>query len=429
MSKDRFAGKHIELFQLPSLITVDVIDNMLSVASECGASDVMFRSGTEVRARVNGAITKITDVSIDKEDIARFIGEAETNQLVTSVTAGHPRSFPYRVISKGKIQRFRMSVAAVNEERTEQGMRLVCRPISSRPPRLQELCLPKDLYEALTTKNNKGIILITGETGSGKSTLLSSTLDQKARDEGIHIGTIEDPIEYNLFYLNNETDSLVGQAGLNSHLHTYSEGLKGLLRDNPDVIMVGEMRDTDTIKLGVEASRTGHLVYSTLHVTNVAATVDRICVNFAEGERLAIALSLIDSLRTVVNQQLVPKLCQSCATPVRSDDEMLKETGADLSGARQPCGCDVCANTGYSGRVPLIEYLVFTNHTRSLLLRTLISEGIQGITMQLHELTENHGATKLMAATNAFEAGLISPEVFYAIYLENRTIELVNGNG
>lgn len=429
MRKDRFAGKHIPVFKLPSLITVDVFDNILSVAAESGASDIMFRSGTEARARVNGAIIKISEETIDKDDISRFIGDAETNQLVTSVTAGHPRSFPYRVISKGVIKRFRMSVAAVNEERTDQGIRLICRPISSRPPRLHELNLPGDLYAALTTKNNKGIILITGETGSGKSTLLSSTLDQKARDEGIHIGTIEDPIEYNLFYLNNETDSLVGQAGLNSHLHTYSEGLKGLLRDNPDVIMVGEMRDTDTIKLGVEASRTGHLVYSTLHVTNVAATVDRICVNFAEGERLAIALSLIDSLRTVVNQQLVPKLCQGCATPVCTDDELLNESGADLSRAKQPCGCELCGNSGFSGRVPLLEYLVFSNHTRSLLLRTLISDGIQGITMQLHELTENHGATKLMAAKAAFEAGLITPDVFKSIFLENRTIQLVNGNG
>ena len=430
-SNQKFFGRVIEPMSLPSTLSPSVFDEVLLLSTEHGASDIIFRSGTAVRARVNGSIQPISVGDVNAQEIDDFIQAAESTQMVTSVNAGHPRSFAYKIRKDGSSRsfaRYRVQATSVNEWKTDRGLRLVCRPIPEQPPRLEQLNLPPDLHAALTTQNNKGIILISGETGSGKTTLLAATLDQKARDSAIHIATIEDPIEFNLFYLNKETNSLVSQSGLNVNIQTFPEGMKGLLRDNPDVIMVGEMRDQDTIRLASEASRTGHLVYSTLHVNSVSATVDRICVSFDEGERLAIASSLIDSIRTLANQELVPRLC-SCAEPADITDSVLTNSGLSLEGARNPVGCDACSGTGYSGRVPLIEYLVLTNEARSSLLRKLMQQGMAGVTSELQHLVENYGQTKLKAAHDAFITGNIDVSVFRSILIEYQAMEFIKKNG
>ncbi|WP_370238603.1 type IV pilus twitching motility protein PilT [Neptunomonas phycophila] len=431
MSKDAFSTDELAVYRLPSVISISTFDEILALADESGASDIMFRSGTAARARIDGSLRSITDNIIERDDIARYVSEAETSQVVTSVTSGRPRSFSYRVVTPNGIRRFRMSLASVNEGRSEQGLRLIARPISNRPPRLDSLNLPSALHEAIKTPNNKGIILITGETGSGKTTLLAAALDEKARQDGINIATLEDPIEYNLFYLNDETESLVSQSGIGSHVQTFELGLRGLLRDAPNVIMVGEMRDTETIKLSVEASRTGHLVYSTLHVANIASIVDRVCVKFDGDERNDIASTLVNSLRSAVNQELVARLCPKCSQSCSSIDPLLIPLQLNLENAKtvnnEPC--DQCFGRGFNGRTPLIEYLVLTNEARLQLSTALMTDGIAGVTQCFQVLVDQFGQTKLQATINAFESGLISEDTLKHVYIEYQTMEALAAHG
>ncbi|SIQ98562.1 type IV pilus twitching motility protein PilT [Marinobacterium stanieri] len=424
--KARFTGTQVPLQDLPSIVGPNVFENLLTVCRDHNASDVIFRSGSTVRARVNGTLQAVTKVEIDKESIERFIQESESLATVTNIGAGHPRSLAYVVSGERRRDRYRLQATSVNEGMADDGIRLVARPISSRPPRLDDLNLPPDLVEALTTNRNKGIILVTGETGSGKSTVLGAALDQKARNEALHITTVEDPIEFNLFYLNDETQSSVSQSGLNTHVRSFPDAIKGLMRDNPDVIMVGELRDQDTIRLAAEASRTGHLVYSTLHVNAAAAVIDRICVSFPDSERMAIAASIIDALRTVLNQELVPKLC-SCATPYDRLDSIINDSGVDLDGIRQPAGCDACNHTGYSGRQPLMEYVVLRDDGRDALLRELMNGGMAGVTHLLSSLVKKHGLTKLESAKQAVETGKIAPDVFKSVLVETQAMDIIAG--
>lgn len=423
---EQFQSVSVPVQTLPSTITTDVFDTLLSVATECGASDIIFRSSTEVRARISGSLQRISDSEIEKEDIINFIQYCETEQTAIALTSGIPKSFAYTLITGKKRQRFRMSASSVNDKRTEYGVRLVCRPIQDRPLSLDSLDLPSDLKSILSTPINKGMILITGETGSGKTTLLASVIDEKAREDGIHIATLEDPIEFNLTYLNDHTSSIVSQASLGAHLSSFGVGLRGLLRDNPDVIMVGEMRDEETIKLGVEASRTGHLVYSTLHVTNVAAIVDRMCMAFKGGEQMQLAASLLDSLRCGVNQELLPKLCSNCAVPLEELPPILSTANISKGNAKQQSGCPKCNGTGFSGRTPIIEYLILTNDIRTALKTSLISDGLAGVSILLHKLVDELGQTKLKAAQDAFQSGLISCDQFVSIYMEYQTLEHLN---
>jgi Tfp pilus assembly pilus retraction ATPase PilT len=423
-----FEESLIEIIDIPSNVNHRVFNQLLDEGQKAGASDVIFRSGTTVRARLSGGLVKITNSEIDAGDIVRFIEHSENSQTVVSLQAGNPKSFAYTIdIGNHKRKRFRMSASSVNDKRGEYGLRLVCRPIKDRPIPLDELNLPAELAAILTTKNNNGLIILSGPTGSGKTTLLAAIIERKAQESGINIATLEDPIEFNLTYLNDETDSIVAQAAVGRNLASFQLGLRGLLRDNPDVIMVGEMRDTETIQLGVEASRTGHLVYSTIHVTSVSAIVDRMSIPFRDGEQIQMASSIIDSLRCGVNQDLVPKLC-GCALPIKSLDKVIADF-VDATNAKSPNGCELCGHKGYRGRTPLIEYVILTNDARTRLKTILIKEGLAGVSIYLHNIIDEYGQSKLRAAQKAFESGLISQEQFISVFIEYQTLEFLHKAG
>jgi type II secretory ATPase GspE/PulE/Tfp pilus assembly ATPase PilB-like protein len=152
-------------------------------------------------------------------------------------------------------------------------------------------------------------------------------------------------------------------------------------------------------------------------------------VNFSDGERLAIASTLIDSLRCIVNQELAPKLCQKCSVPLEYLDPILENSGLDQTLARKPAGCEACDGSGFNGRYALLEYLVLSNEARTELLKALITEGLGGITLLMQNLVEKFGQTKLQAARVGFESGMITEEVFRSIYVEYQTMELLNSHG
>lgn len=193
--------------------------------------------------------------------------------------------------------RFRASVV-----RQRLGLDMVFRIISTNIRSIQDIGLPIDHIVPLTRYHN-GLVLVTGSVGSGKSTTLAALIDFINRDREDHILTLEDPIEY----VFDSQSCHVNQREVHSHTESFAKALRGALREDPDVIMVGEMRDLETIQLALTAAETGHLVLGTLHTGNAPRTLDRILDVFPTDQRDQIRIMVSESLRGILSQQLVPK--------------------------------------------------------------------------------------------------------------------------
>jgi twitching motility protein PilT len=179
---------------------------------------------------------------------------------------------------------------------------IVCRQLNAAVPTLQQLKFPEIFTEI--PKEKTGLVLITGATGSGKSTTLAAILDEINRTKAVHIVTLEDPVEY----LHKHQVATFNQRELGLDFDTYANGLRAALRQAPKVILVGEMRDRDTVKIALSAAETGHLVLSTLHTINAGETINRILGMFEPDEQEQVRTRLSDSLRWIASQRLVPRL-------------------------------------------------------------------------------------------------------------------------
>ena len=249
---------------------------------------------------------------------------------------------------------------------TAFGERTVMRLLdkSAGAKRLDQMGLPPKLYEDWTKliSQKHGVILVTGPTGSGKSTLLyASILAINTTD--INILTIEDPVEYKLAGIGQvEVKSKVGM--------TFAEGLRSILRQDPDIVMIGEIRDKETAQIAIQASMTGHLVLSTLHTNGTASAVTRLMDFDIEPFKVASALL------GVIATRLVKKLCPHCKeayTPSEVELEILGCKLEDLKNGtiyREGPGCDACSNYGYSGRIGIHELLVLDDELRALVAET-----------------------------------------------------------
>jgi twitching motility protein PilT len=220
----------------------------------------------------------------------------------------------YDILTDEQIQRFestleldcsyslaRVSRFRVNVYKDKGTIASAFRVIPQRIPTLEELNLPRVLAEM--TRKHRGLILVTGPTGSGKSTTLAAMINQINQERSAHIITIEDPIEY----LHNHGRSIINQRELGGDTKAFLNALRASLREDPDVILVGEMRDLETISMAVTAAETGHLVFGTLHTNNAAQTVDRMVDVFPPGQQEQIRFQLSNNLEAVMCQQLIPK--------------------------------------------------------------------------------------------------------------------------
>jgi len=217
----------------------------------------------------------------------------------------------------------------------------------------------KDFQEAI--HKPYGMILITGPTGSGKSTTLYSALSELNKPD-VNISTAEDPVEYNLVGINQV--QVRDQIGLD-----FAACLRSFLRQDPDIIMVGEVRDLETAQIAIKAALTGHLVLSTLHTNDCPATVDRL-INMGVEPFL-----LTSSINLILAQRLVRRICEQCKEPVQLRSELLINLGVDPAdlGAGFPTfhgrGCSNCGNTGYRGRLAVYEVMVMRDELRELILK------------------------------------------------------------
>ncbi|OHB46234.1 MAG: twitching motility protein PilT [Planctomycetes bacterium GWF2_39_10] len=266
---------------------------LLTFAKKEKASDVHISSGEPPMIRIHGDMRKIDSPSLQKEDVHKILYDILNDQQRKIFEENHELDF---AIAFGDAGRFR-----VNAFLQSRGESIVFRTIPTVIPSLEELGMPK-IVEDLT-KKEKGLILVTGPTGCGKSTTLAAMIDLINRKEKCHILTVEDPIEF----VHNSKNCLINQRELGHHTHSFANALRSALREDPDVILVGEMRDLETISLALTAAETGHLVFGTLHTSSAPKTVDRIIDVFPPEQQEQVRSMFSESLQAVLTQQLVKR--------------------------------------------------------------------------------------------------------------------------
>lgn len=264
---------------------------LLEFAKKEKASDIHISSGEPPMIRILGDMRKIDITALNKEDVHRMLYDILNDQQRKTYEEHHELDFAIDISDSG---RFR-----VNAFMQSRGESIVFRTIPTAIPTLEQLSMPKIVGDL--TKKEKGLVLVTGPTGSGKSTTLAAMIDLINREEKCHILTIEDPIEF----VHQSKNSLINQRELGIHTHSFANALRSALREDPDVILVGEMRDLETISLALTAAETGHLVFGTLHTSSAPKTVDRIIDVFPAEQQEQVRTMFSESLQAVITQQLI----------------------------------------------------------------------------------------------------------------------------
>lgn len=272
------------------VVQFDII-KFLKSAVASGASDEHLKVGHSPFIRKNGFIMKTNLSVLTKEDLDNAIIEIAPSALKDKILSLADLDFMYEI--KG-VSRFR-----INYNRQLGFPALVIRNISYKIPNLKDLFLPEILETIVNYQN--GIVLVTGPTGSGKSTTLASIINQICLKTSKHIVTIEDPVEY-VFACNK---GIISQRQVGVDTATFSNGIKYSLRQDPDVIFIGEIRDKETMAAALKASETGHLVLSTLHTNDAVQTINRIVNMFEETNRDMVRKQLAETLRVTIAQKLV----------------------------------------------------------------------------------------------------------------------------
>ena len=263
----------------------------LALARE--ASDLHLKVGQPAILRVNDVLENADMAPLGAAEVLALVEEIMDERVRRQFDRLGSADFAYMLESG---DRFR-----VNVYRDRGSVAGAFRVIPSRIPTVRELGLPLVLEDL--SRRPRGLILVTGPTGSGKSTTLAAMVGQVNNERSCHIITIEDPIEY----LHTHRRSLVNQRELGADTRSFPAALKHALREDPDVILVGEMRDLETMALAITAAETGHLVFSTVHTNNAAQTVDRIVDVFPPGQQEQIRIQLSNNLEAVLSQQLLPR--------------------------------------------------------------------------------------------------------------------------
>ncbi len=355
---DRFAEVHVDPF--------------LIWCVQQGSSDVTFQSNRAVYNEIHGTLYPGTYRTLDAADMTAIVTRLYGTEALAILAGGGDIDLSYEVmIDRFKRMRFRVNMTAILVEGRD-GIQVTMRSLPSSPPTMAQLNIEPQIIKAW--KPRQGLVFITGPTGSGKSTLLAA--GNRMLIESPHgcgkMLTYEAPIEFTYDMIQSRR-SLVAQTEIPRHLPSFAAGVRNALRRKPEVILIGEARDRETINAAIEAGQTGHTVYATAHTTGVAATIRRLVSTFEPSERTERAFSLMETLRMIVTQTLVPKIG--------------------------------------GGRVALREYMEFTEEIRE----RMLDLSFEKWPLELVALVSKHGKTMEKSARDAFEAGLIEKR-YYMMY-------------
>jgi len=287
------------------------ISELLKLTRDADASDLHLTVGVPPTLRINGFLSKLEYPELTENDVYEMIYSILNDIQRKKFEEIKEIDFSIEIVNGA---RFR-----VNVFQHRRGIAGAFRLIPEKIKTLEELGLPQGLEEF--AKKPKGLVLITGPTGSGKSTTISSLIDIINKNQKLHIITIEDPIEF----IHEHKNCIIDQREVGIHTQSFAYALRSALREDPDVILVGEMRDLETISMAVTAAETGHLVFSTLHTNSAAETVERIIDVFPAHQQRQIRIQLAESLQAVISQTLLPNIDQSGRVPAV---EIMKATPA-----------------------------------------------------------------------------------------------------
>ncbi|MDX9815966.1 MAG: type IV pilus twitching motility protein PilT [Smithellaceae bacterium] len=270
------------------------IDAFFHLMHDQGASDLHLVAGQQPALRIRGEIERIKYDKLTNEELKVLLYEITPEHKIKQFEETGDIDFAYEIPS---LARYR-----ANFFQQKHGIGAVFREIPSKIATCTELGLPSIVAKLATLP--RGLVLVTGPTGCGKSTTLAAIIDEANRLRKDHIITIEDPIEF----VHQTQGCIINQREVGTHTKSFAAALRGALREDPDIILVGEMRDLETMSLALEAASTGHLVFATVHTTNAAKTVDRIIEVFPAHEQLQIRSTLADGLRAVISQILFKRV-------------------------------------------------------------------------------------------------------------------------
>lgn len=275
---------------------MSVLNSVLTAIVNEGASDIHLRTGSPPAGRVNGLMKRYGDTRLGAEHVEDFAREMMPPAMWDSFVSKREADFAYGIAG---LARFR-----VNAYYQRGTIGLIMRVIEDRAiPTFKDLGLPEDTMNELA-QHERGLVLVTGPTGSGKTTTLASLLDYINATQPVNIVTLEDPIEV----LHRDKMAMISQRELGLDTLSFANGLRAAMRQDPDVILIGEMRDKETVEAALSAAQTGHLVFSTLHTQDAVRTVNRIIDFFAPHERDQIRQGLSESIVGILSQRLLPRM-------------------------------------------------------------------------------------------------------------------------
>src|SRR5258706_7088127 len=283
------------------------ITQLLAFGIEQGASDCHLSSGEPPMLRIHGDLKKLDHAALSKEDVHTMVYDIMNDALRKAFETNHEVDFSFEL---GDLARFRVNVFL-----QRKGEGAVFRTIPTKILTLEQLGMPPILKQLCNRE--KGLILVTGPTGSGKSTTLAGMIDYLNEDFEGHILTVEDPIEV----VHQSKQCLVNPRELGFHTLPFANALRAALREDPDIILIGEMRDLETVQLALTAAETGHLVFGTLHTSSAAKTVDRIIDVFPPSQQSQIRSQFAESVEAVITQTRPKK--KNGSSPVAAHEIMI----------------------------------------------------------------------------------------------------------
>ena len=269
------------------------LNELLNYSIDSGASDLHLSVGSVPMVRINGTMKPLNVDTLEQSDMEKMLPQVMNKDQLNLFKEKKEIDFSAKLEGNGR--RFR-----VNFFNQINGLAGVFRTIPDTIKSCEELGIPPFMHDL--AEMDRGLVLLTGPTGSGKSTTLAAMVDHINREKACHIITIEDPVEY----YHHTKESLINQRELGGSTHSFANALRAALREDPDVILVGEMRDLETISLALTAAETGHLVLSTLHTSSAVKAIDRIIDIYPTGQKDQIRSMLSESLEAVIAQKLLP---------------------------------------------------------------------------------------------------------------------------
>lgn len=348
----------------PLRIYEENVDSLLLWCVSKRATDISIQTDKPAYIESDGVLFPITKRALDSADMVNILARIYGQDAIAKLASGRDLDLSYEIRPDRTTRfRFRTNITAILS-RGRDSVQITMRSLPNLPPTMKDLNIEEKIIENWAPR--QGLVMITGPTGSGKSTLLAAgnrMLIERPQGCGKML-TYEAPIEYVYDQISGER-SLVAQTEIPKHLPDFAAGVRNALRRKPNIILVGEARDRETVSAAIEAGQTGHAVYSTAHTTGVAATIRRMVSVFEPSERTERAFALMETLRMVVTQALVPKVG--------------------------------------GGRLGLREFMVFDENVREIMLELPVERW----TSEAQRLLVRYGKTMEQSATAAYKAGLI----------------------